>query len=108
MNAQTPKHSSADRSSNFADGNKWPTLVVMAALLIATIAEWYWVWGLLFLYWTLTAFVTGQAFVIQTIRQDEHPFIFWFVGITWVVLAVLVVLYDFFPDAALWMESANE
>lgn len=80
----------------------------MAVLLVVTIAEWYWVWGLLFLIWSLSAFVTRQVFVIQTIRQDEHPFIFWLISITWVVLAVLVVSYEFFPDAALWMESANE
>ena len=108
MNTHTPRHSRADRSSSFADRTKWPTLVAMAVLLVVTFAEWYWVWGLLFLIWSLSAFVMRQVFVIQTIRQDEHPFIFWLISITWVVLAVLVVSYEFFPDAALWMESANE
>lgn len=108
MDHQAPKNDRANRAGNPTGGTRWPTLAAMAVLLLATIMEWYWVWGVLFLYWSIAAFVVRQAFVVQTIRRDEHPALFWFVGITWLVLAILFVFSDLFPDtAALWLGSAS-
>ena len=77
-----------------ADRNKWPTLAVMAALLAATVAEWYWVWGVFFFYWTIGAVVSGETFVVQTVRRNENPGVFWFVVVIWFALSVLMVLPD--------------
>ena len=34
-------------------GFKPLTVTVLVALLIATLLDWYWPWGLLFLYWVV-------------------------------------------------------
>lgn len=108
MDHQAPMNDSSNRAGDPAGRTRWPTVAAMAILLLATIMEWYWVWGVLFLYWTIAAFVMGQAFVVQTIRRDEHSVLFWFVSITWLVLAILFILSDLFPDtAALWLGSSS-
>lgn len=108
MDHQAPKRDSANRAVDPAGRTQWLTLAAMAILLLATIMEWYWVWGVLFLYWTVAAFVMGQAFVVQTIRQDEHPVLFWIVSITWLLLAILFIISDLFPEnAALWLGTTS-
>ena len=73
---------------------KIPTVVALAVLLVATWFGWYWVWGVFFLYWAVAAVVMGQAFVVQTVRRDENPALFWVICATWLALAVLTILYD--------------
>ena len=82
---------------------KWPTVAALMVLLGATYLDWHWVWGLFFIYWTVTAVVTRQTFVVQTVRRDENPVLFWLICVAWLILAVLVIAYDVFPEfAATW------
>ena len=101
------------RLLNTARRSKWPTVVALGLLLAATVAGWYWIWGVFFLYWAVYGILTGQAFVVQAILRDEHPLLFWFVSVTWVVLAVLAIVFDISPllvseSSAVWLGVANE
>ena len=90
----------ADRVSQ----SKLPTVVALAALLIATWMDWQWVWGVFFLYWAVLGIMTGQAFVVRTVDQDESPLLFWLISVTWLVVAALSIFYDLFPETArLWL-----
>ncbi len=90
----------ADRVSQ----SKLPTVVALAALLIATWMDWQWVWGVFFLYWAVLGIMTGQAFVVRTVDQDESPLLFWMISVTWLVLSALSIFYDLFPETAgLWL-----
>ena len=40
----------------------------------------------------------GQVFVIQTVRRDESPLLFWTISVFWVVVSVLVIVNDLFPE----------
>ncbi|MDE0370149.1 MAG: hypothetical protein OXK16_09535 [bacterium] len=84
--------------------SKLPTVVALAALLIATWMDWQWVWGVFFLYWAVLGIMTGQAFVVRTVDQDESPLLFWLISVTWLVVAALSIFYDLFPETArLWL-----
>lgn len=90
----------ADRASQ----SKLPTVVALAALLIATWMDWQWVWGVFFLYWAVLGIATGQAFVVRTVDQYESPVLFWLISVTWLVVAALSIFYDLFPETAgLWL-----
>ena len=86
---------------------KLPTVVGLITLVTATIFNWYWVWGLMFLYWAVLSVVVGQVFVVQTVRRDESPYLFWSVSAMWAILAILVIVTDLFPGVALWLGDAN-
>ncbi len=84
--------------------SKLPTVVALAALLIATWMDWQWVWGVFFLYWAVLGIMTGQAFVVRTVDQDESPLLFWLISVTWLVVAALSIFYDLFSETArLWL-----
>ena len=96
-----------------ANRTKWPTVVVLVALLVATAVGWYWVWGVFFLYWGIHGIVTGQTFVVQTVSRGENPNVFWFVSVSWIVLAVVTILYDAAPYldpefAEVWLGVSND
>ena len=87
---------------------KLPTVAALVVLLAATLAGWYWVWGIFFLYWAVSGIVTGHAFVVQTVQRHENPVLFWLISITWLILAGLTIFYDIFPETArFWPGDSN-
>lgn len=86
-----------------ADRTKWPTVVALVILLVATALNWYWVWAILFLYWSIAGIVMRQVFIVQTVLRDEHPILFWSISIMWLVLAILTLTIEFFPALAVWL-----
>ena len=87
--------------------SKLPTVVSLVVLVTATYFDWYWVWGLLYLYWAVQSVGVGEAFLVQTVRRDGNPVLFWSVSVMWFILAVLVVVTDLFPGVNEWLEGAG-
>lgn len=87
--------------------SKWPTVVVLIVLVAATLFDWYWVWGVMFLYWAVLSVAVGQVFLVQTVRRDESAVLFWSVSGMWVILAVAVIVTDLFPGVATWLEATD-
>lgn len=81
---------------------KLPTVATVAALLVATAMSWYWVWGVFFLYWAIAGIVMRQTFVVQIVRREESPALFWFISIMWLALAALSIAGDLFPTIFPW------
>ena len=73
---------------------KWPTVVAIAVLMAATYFSWYWVWGVLFVYWAIVGLRTGDAFVVEPISRDENPVLFWLIVVMWAGLGVWSVVWD--------------
>ncbi len=86
-------------------GAKWPTVAVLAILLAATVLNWPFVWGALFLYWVFDGHRSGEAYIIHRIGRREAPALFWAITVFWLVLAALTFYIDaserWFPDYAL-------
>jgi len=72
----------------------WPTYLAITAVLGATLLEWYWLWGLVFLIWSIRAIRERQATLVQDISEDDAPVLFWTLTVLWVVLSVLLILQD--------------
>ncbi len=86
---------------------KFPTVVVLLVLLAATYFDWYWVWGMLYLYWGVMSLVDGQVYLVQTVRREENPYLFWSVTAMWLILAVVVIVIDLFPGTSVWLGYAG-
>lgn len=76
-----------------------PTVLALVILLAAAVVDWYWVWGLFFLYWAIAGIVTGQAFVVRIVNRDENPVLFWFISISWLVLSAAAIWFDLVDPA---------
>ncbi|MEO0425590.1 MAG: hypothetical protein AAF184_24865 [Pseudomonadota bacterium] len=64
------------------------SVAVIGLLIIATILEWHWVWGLLFAYWTGSGLVHGESFLLMPIPRATRPGLFWAASLTWGGLAL--------------------
>ena len=71
----------------------WPTCAALAALWILTFANQSWVYALLFLAWGLYDLATGESSFIQRVTRRDHPATYWVVVSTWILLAVLWLMY---------------
>ena len=73
---------------------KWPTLAALPILAFATYFEWYWVWGLLFIYWGISSTLAGEAFVVEPLYRGRNPVLFWLVSVVWVIFGLWYVVSD--------------
>lgn len=73
---------------------KWFTVAALGVLTIATIQEWYWVWGLLFVFWAVLGIRSGSAFLIEDISRREHPALFWLISAMWTGFGAYYIYAD--------------
>ena len=60
------------------------TIAAICVLAVATALDWYWVWGLLFIYWGALSVLSGSAFLIETIERENSPVLFWIIVAMWI------------------------
>lgn len=70
------------------------SFLTVAALLLATVFEHYWIWGLLFLWWAYTSWQTGEAFVLETIRIQDNAPLFYMITLMWAGFGLVYALQD--------------
>lgn len=55
---------------------------------------WSWAWGLLFVFWTIPAYFSGEVFSINMVERRYEPVFFWVIITTWIVLGVSMIAMD--------------
>ncbi len=73
---------------------KWLTIAALILLTFATVQGWYWVWGLLFLFWGLGGIRSGATFVVEDVLRAENPALFWLISAMWVGFGAFYVYGD--------------
>ncbi len=73
---------------------KWLTVIAIVVLTVATIMSWYWVWGLLFIYWAVGSIRIGEAFVVETVHREDNPVLFWIISAMWAGFGLWYVITD--------------
>lgn len=71
--------------------------VAFATLIGAVFLGWQWPWGLLFLYWIVPAYLSGEAHLLGPVRRDEDPILYWAIIALWSLFGALMVLADLAP-----------
>lgn len=73
--------------------HKWRTMLAIAAIYLAVIADQTWVWAVIFLLWTLPALRSGKTYFVEPLDRRENPALFWLLNGTWIGLALLLLWY---------------
>jgi hypothetical protein len=63
------------------------SILALGILLAATYYQWYWVWGVFFLYWSIRSIQTKTAFLLFNVYQKESPVLYWTLNIFWLLYA---------------------
>lgn len=70
---------------------KWGTILALALMYTAMILNWQWVWGILFLIWVIPDVFSGVTYFIEPIKKKENPFLYWFIIVSWILMAIYSV-----------------
>ena len=72
--------------------------LVFVLLMTSTALGYQFLWGVLFLFWTIPNFYSGHALLLSDVTRNDDPILFWAIQIAWVVLGALLIVSDFFPQ----------
>ena len=75
-----------------------PNVIALVVIYVAVLMGWQWVWGVLFLMWTVPALVSGEVHLISSVRKSESPMLFWAIIVTWIGLSIFLLLADLVPS----------
>ena len=78
----------------YREGVKWPTLVALPLLILATVMSWHWIWGCLFLYWALPALRSGEVYLVEPIERARDPLLFWIITAMWAGFGLWWIVTD--------------
>lgn len=67
---------------------------VLAALITATVFGHFWVWGVLFIFWSVQSWVTGSVFLIAPVERRTDPVLYFTVTAMWLLFGVWELAYD--------------
>lgn len=70
----------------------WATVLV---LLMATWFQHYWIWGVLFLWWSITSYMAREAFIGEIVTHEENPPLFYVVTLMWLGFGAYYIVQDF-------------
>ncbi len=74
--------------------------ITLPVLLAAAVLGYYWVWGLLFLWWTILTILNGQAFLVFEINRHDDPILFWAIACLWALSGLMMLAASLFPQYA--------
>jgi|GEM_PF-169110 len=73
---------------------KWKTILGLLLIFVAVLFEQNWMWGVLFILWTIPALRSGETFFVEPISRRANPVLFWLIVATWIGLSVYLVVAD--------------
>ncbi|CUH89667.1 hypothetical protein PH5382_03618 [Phaeobacter sp. CECT 5382] len=77
--------------------------LALPVLLAGAVLGYYWLWGLLFLWWLVPSVMTGQTALVFDIQRDEDPVLFWAVVIIWALFGAMMIAASLFPAYSIWL-----
>lgn len=92
LNNQTGSTQPSGRKSNF----QWRVWIGLIAVILVTLMDWQWVWGILFLFWIVPDISTRVTYFIEPVYRNENPFLYWTIIATWLSLSLLSLSTLFF------------
>ncbi len=74
-----------------------PNIIALLVIYIAVVMNWQWVWGVLFLMWTVPALYSGRVHLISPVEKKANPVLFWTIVLTWIGLSLYLIFTDLIP-----------
>lgn len=72
----------------------WKTFIALIVIYVSLYYQWYWVWGVVFILWTIQSIKTEETYLVEVITRQEHPVIFWLILVTWLVVSAFMIIWD--------------
>ncbi|MCR9136774.1 MAG: hypothetical protein NXI27_12305 [Alphaproteobacteria bacterium] len=73
--------------------------ITFVALLLTTALGYWFLWGLILIYWTIPGFYSGRTTLLTDVTREDDQVLYWAVQIAWIAFGALLVVSDIYPDA---------
>lgn len=77
--------------------------IAFPVLVVAGFLGFYWIWGLMFLWWLVPTVMNGQAHLVFEVYREEDPILFWAVAVLWALFGLMMIAASLFPQYANWL-----
>ena len=64
-------------------------------IYVATLMNWYWLWGALLLFWAINDLITEQTWLSESVTKRDSPLIYYTIVITWLVFGFYLLISPF-------------
>ena len=71
----------------------WIALIILIA---ATAIGFYFIWGLLFIYWSVRSYYDGTVFLLSPIHRSDTPVLYWALSALWLLFGLWYLISDGF------------
>lgn len=85
-NKRVGKKATSNSSSN--NTFQWRVWIGVIFVIIISIMNWQWAWGILFLIWVIPDIRNRVTYFIEPVQRDETPFLYWAIVCTWILLSL--------------------
>ncbi len=91
---------SFDRRGSAATTGRSQGLTIAALVVVigAVVLDFEWLWGLLFLTWSVPSLFSGVTYLVQPISRDENPWMFWIVVLLWLGSSVAMIAWEIYEQ----------
>ena len=66
---------------------RWRSIFALCLIGIGLFFDWYWVWGILFVFWALLDLRNRRTYLLEDIPRSECPVLYWGIVVLWLTLA---------------------
>ena len=63
--------------------------IVLVLIYISLLVQTYWFFGVLLLLWLVQDFFRKETYIMNVIRRDDSPILYWLTLITWLILGLI-------------------
>ena len=74
------------------------TIAALVVVIGAVVLDFEWLWGLLFLTWSVPSLFSGVTYLVQPISRDENPWMFWIVVLLWLGSSVAMIAWEIYEQ----------
>lgn len=66
---------------------RWRSILALCLIATGLFFDWYWVWGILFIFWALLDLRNRRTYLLEDIPRSECPVLYWVIVLLWLTLA---------------------
>ena len=72
-------------------------LLSLCLIYLATLMDWYWLWGALILFWATIDLLNDQVWLSEIVTRRANPVIFYMILFTWFLFGFYLLLIPLIP-----------
>ncbi len=71
---------------------KWKAILGLVLIYLAVGLQLMWLWGVIILCWVIPDLRRGSTHLFELVSKQKNPYTYWFICVTWVIMAVALLL----------------